>query len=249
MKKKEEEEEAAAAEESAAAPPHAGAEEEAPASEAAGTRDLELRPAATAEPRSPVVGLQSETAEAEPRPLTDPELAMLKALAPLVETPRETKRLVNLYRMMRSTRDLSPAARFLGDDDTPGEYQAVVILLGLLSGHARLLHDVLVAPVGEDVKGGLRGRAPSETWKDFAAGLAPREHGPGARNDIIGEIPPEDVEEWRRLAEGLLDASALVTHPDLRPFQKWAPRIARFSFLLSPYADENVAMSHRLVRR
>ena len=51
------------------------------------------------------------------------------------------ERLVNLYRMMRSTRDLSPAARFLGAEGTPGEYQAVVILLGLLSGHARLLHE------------------------------------------------------------------------------------------------------------
>ena len=141
---------------------------------------------------------------------------------------------MNLYRMLRSTRDLSPAARFLGDEHTPGEYQAVVILLGLLSGHARLLHDVLVAPAAEPAKGGLRGRAKEDTWAAFAGGLAPRD---GPVNDVVGAIPATDVDEWRRLAEGLEEATKLVTLPDLAPFQAWAPRVARFSFLLSPYAD------------
>jgi hypothetical protein len=55
---------------------------------------------------------------------------------------------------------------------------------------------------------------------------------------VIGQIPAGDVEEWSRLADGLKDVSSLVTIPDLQAFQLWAPRIARFSFLLSPYADE-----------
>jgi hypothetical protein len=194
---------------------------------------------AVAEQRSEVAELHAGAATVERRPLTAEELKMLTELAPLVETPRETKRLVNLYRMMRSTRDLSPAARFLGAEGTPGEYQAVVILLGLLSGHARLLHDVLLAPAGDDVRGGLRGRPPGETWPAFAQGLKPRATDGGVRNDVIGDIPPADVEEWKRLAEGLEDASALVTLPDLKVFQAWAPRIARFSFLLTPYTEQS----------
>ena len=194
---------------------------------------------AVAEQRSEVAELHAGAATVERRPLTAEELKMLTELAPLVETPRETKRLVNLYRMMRSTRDLSPAARFLGAEGTPGEYQAVVILLGLLSGHARLLHDVLLAPAGDDVRGGLRGRPPGETWQAFAQGLKPRATDGGVRNDVIGDIPPADVEEWKRLAEGLEDASALVTLPDLKAFQAWAPRIARFSFLLAPYTEQS----------
>jgi hypothetical protein len=183
---------------------------------------------------SEVAQLRKDEPKIERRPLTADELDMLTALAPLVETPREAKRLANLYRMMRSTRDLSPAARFLGDEAAPGEYQAVVILLGLLSGHARLLHDVLVAPVSATAKGGLRDRPHTETWAQFVAGITPRD----GRNDIVGKIPPDDLDEWERLAAGLEDASALVRIPDLRPFQAWAPRIARFSFLLSPYAEE-----------
>jgi hypothetical protein len=195
--------------------------------------------ATPAEEKSEVDTIHRGAAEpAARRPLTPEELRMLTALAPLVDTPRETKRLVNLYRMMRSTRDLSPAARFLGDEATPGEYQAVVILLGLLSGHARLLHDVLVAPAGEGVGGGLRGRPSTERWAEFAAGLAPRPTENGWKNDVIGEIPAVDVEEWTRLAVGLKEVSSLVTIRDLKAFQLWAPRIARFSFLLSPYANE-----------
>jgi hypothetical protein len=86
-----------------------------------------------------------------PRPLTDPEVELLTALEPLVDTPREAKRLVNLYRMLRATRDLSEASRFLGTADVPGEFQAVVVLLGLLTAHARLLGRVLDTAPGHDI--------------------------------------------------------------------------------------------------
>ena len=45
--------------------------------------------------------------------MRESELTLLAALAPLVRSPREAKRLLNLYRMLRSTKDLSDAARFL----------------------------------------------------------------------------------------------------------------------------------------
>jgi hypothetical protein len=96
---------------------------------------------------------------------------------------------------------------------------------------------VLVAPTNGAAKGGLRCRATSESWRAFAAGLEPQPAGEGFCNDIVGAIAEADVEEWTRLAQGLEAVSALVTIPDLKPFQLWAPRIARFSFLLSPYAD------------
>jgi hypothetical protein len=188
---------------------------------------------------SEVAALQNSHVEPEVRPLTANELNMLAALAPLIETPRETKRLLNLYRMIRSTRDLSPASRFLGDDHAPGDHQAVVILLGLLSGHARLLEGVLAAESNGAVKGGLRFRAPSERWVDFVAGMKPRKARSKWTNDIIGPIEEQDLDSWKRLAAGITEASRLVTIPDLAPFQLWAPQIARFSFLLSPYAQED----------
>jgi KAP-like P-loop domain-containing protein len=181
------------------------------------------------------------TGAAAPRTLTKPELTLLGELGPLVETPREAKRLMNLYRMVRSTRDLSPAAQFIGDDGTPGEYQAVAILLGLVSGHARLLAPVLTAlpDPSRAALGGLSHRDPEITWATFAAGLAPRVGSPLWTNDVIGPIPSDDLVHWRRLDAGLQRATALVTLSDLKPFQYWAPRIARFSFLLSPHSFDS----------
>jgi hypothetical protein len=63
------------------------------------------------------------------------------------------------------------------------------------------------------------------------------------KNDIVGPIEDADENAWTRLATGLTEASILVTIPDLTPFQLWAPRIARFSFLLSPYAQGEAAQS------
>jgi hypothetical protein len=176
--------------------------------------------------------------EDQARPLSEPELELLSSLAPLVETPREAKRLLNLYRMIRSTRNLTPAARFLGSEDQPGEYQAVVILLGLLSGHARQLEDVLVAAPENGRAGGLRHRT-SGTWAEFVADIKPRQTADGWENDIVGAHAKDDLAGWQRLADGLAPATELVTIADLEPFQRWAPLIARFSFLLSPYAGQD----------
>jgi KAP family P-loop domain len=214
-----------------------GSDGPAPGGRAAAPTDAKVDVEAGSEIAAVAAG---DPATIERRPLTDDELAMLTALAPLVETPRETKRLANLYRMIRATRDLSPASSFLGDAQAgqPGEYEAVVILLGLLSGHGRLLEAVLTAPpAGQtDPKtlGGLRHRDTTSTWADFVAGLEPREAENGHRNTVVGPIDPAAVPAWSALHTGLADATARVTLPDLAAFQNWAPRIAHFSFLLSP---------------
>lgn len=109
-------------------------------------------------------------APAGPRPLTDPELELLSTLDKLVTTPRQAKRLFNLYRMLRATRDLSAdASRFLGEDGRPGECQAVVALLGLLTAPAGLLGRALDTPPDPErsVAGGLVHRQPETPWTRF----------------------------------------------------------------------------------
>ncbi|HEX9336407.1 MAG TPA: P-loop NTPase fold protein [Pseudonocardiaceae bacterium] len=172
--------------------------------------------------------LHQEITPQQARPLTEPEIALLSALDPLVDTPREAKRLVNLYRMLRATRDLSEASRFLGDLGSPGEYQAVVVLLGLLTAHARLLGAVLDARPG-----GLVHRAPETPLADFVADVEPRQ---GA-NGIVGRIADGEEQDWVRLHRGLTQVCGSVTLPDVSCFQAWAPRIRRFSYVLSAPAD------------
>src|SRR4029078_6200507 len=78
-----------------------------------------------------------------PRPLSTQEIAHLRALAPLVQTPREAKRVFNLYRTLRASGNMTTASRFLGNEQTPGEFQAVLVLLGLLIAEPRLVGDLL----------------------------------------------------------------------------------------------------------
>jgi hypothetical protein len=188
------------------------------------------------EPGSEIAETRADTTTSGPAPLTDRELAFLAGLGPFVGTPRDAKRLFNLYRMLRATRDLSPASEFLGDDERPGEFQAVAMLLAMLTADGDLLRQVLDAPRTHHppVAGGLTWR-PAEAirWHDFVPDLSPQLVGETWENGIVGEIPVPDVPAWQRLAGATTRTQNLVLLADLSAFQRWAPRIRRFSYRLS----------------
>lgn len=189
------------------------------------------------EPHSELADSHREDSAQPPRPLSDPEYALLSELEVFVGTPREAKRMFNLYRMLRSTRDLSDAASFLGDDQVPGEYQAVAVLLGMLTAEPHLLGAVFDAPRQAEppVAGGLMRRPVNDNWRDLVADIAPKESGHDKwANQIIGSIPLDKVPAWQRFAMAAARTSDLVSLPDLAAFQQWAPVIKRFSFVLSP---------------
>ncbi|WP_306910805.1 P-loop NTPase fold protein [Arthrobacter sp. B3I9] len=176
----------------------------------------------------------STGAKPAPRQLSEDELKLLAALGPLVRSPRQAKRLLNLYRLVRSTRDLSPASAFLGSDSTPGQFQAVGLLLGLLTAYPRLLGQLIAAVPGEHTLGGLCSRQPTESWRHVVEGLRPRSSDGRWSNDVSDDLSDEDRREWEELVQRVGSATALVTLSDLRAFQLWAPRVTRFSFILSP---------------
>ncbi len=171
-----------------------------------------------------------------PRPLTEPEIELLAALEVLITTPRQAKRLFNLYRMLRATRDLSEASRFLGADERPGEYQAVALLLGLLTADARRFGALLDASPGptSEVRGGLLHRDPESRWGEFVADIEPRAVDEGRwTNGIVGTLPEDESGDWKRLHRGLVSASSSVTLTDLSALRSWAPVIRRFSYVPS----------------
>lgn len=183
-------------------------------------------------------------------PLTEPELRALSSLAPLVRSPREAKRLLNLYRMLRSTRDLSDASRFLGGDDAEGEFQAVVMLLGLLTANPHLLGQILFAfPDPEkQLMGGICHRDTANSWDAFLNGLRPRCVEGRWHNDLSDGLSKEARAEWELLVERAQPASALIKLPDLTTFQAWAPHVARFSFLLAPASSTHGAEPPKATR-
>jgi hypothetical protein len=218
----------------AAAPPVVGPPS--PAQPAArGTGRESLR----AEPATLPVETDSELASPEtaepPQPLTEPELTILSGLHPFVGTPRDAKRMLNLYRMLRSTRRLADASSFLGDGG-PGEYEAVAMLLGMLAADARLLGKVINAPLQDDpqLAGGLIYRPNKGQWHDFVSDFAPVDTVGTWSNQIIGPIPPGQIPAWQHFAASAAQTRHLISLPDLSAFKRWAPIIQRFSFQISP---------------
>ncbi|MFC3965554.1 P-loop NTPase fold protein [Nocardia jiangsuensis] len=189
----------------------------------------------------------ARTASVPPEPLTEPEIALLAAMESLIGTPREAKRLVNLYRMIRSTRDLSPASRFLGLDGDPGEYQAVILLLALLTAHARLLGAVLDTrpDVGGEIRGGLAHRGADTVWTDFVADLEPRRTETGWATRVAGDCSAGQVPHWIHLHRGMLRLSALVALADLSTLHLWLPRVRCFSYVLVAAESKGRADDHR----
>ena len=179
---------------------------------------------------------------APPQPLTEPEIEFLAGLGPFIGTPRDAKRLFNLYRMLRFSRTLSPASVFLGDDDESGHYQAVAVLLAMLTADPRLLRHVLDAPkrraadpaaFGSAVGGGMLAQPDTGvSWRQFAGSLTPRHSADGWRNGVIGPIPGAELAAWQRLADAATRTMDHVQLRDLSAFRSWAPHVRRFSYLL-----------------
>jgi len=169
-----------------------------------------------------------------PRPLSPQEIAHLRALAPLVQTPREAKRVFNLYRTLRASGNLSPASAFLGDEEVAGEFQAVIVLLGLLTAEPSLVGDLLFTP-----SDGICHRSPGISWSGLLDQLEPRQNVAALSDwsNALGTLKTDTQRElWERVLPKLRQASEPVTLPDLIAFQKWGPLVARFSFILSPLA-------------
>jgi hypothetical protein len=166
--------------------------------------------------------------------LTASETALLGQLAPLVRTPRDAKRMLNIYRMLRVTRDLGPASRFLA-----GDYQAVCQLLALLTGYPRIFARVVWGePVAEAAYRGLLDRPGSDEWSAFVDSLAPRPRKKGGwTNAVARSVATVECDDWHAVVTALVTVRRSLTLADaLESYQRWAPRIARFSFELSPFA-------------
>lgn len=171
--------------------------------------------------------------------LSPPEIEFLSGLAPLVRTPRAAKRVANLYRLLRSTRDLTPAEVFLGTEEDPGEFQVVAELLAIVSAQPGLFGTLCwgQCPTGE---GPLLARNPDLRWATFLNELKPTRAEEEWRSAALGRLRLGEVQAWRSLHDRLSLAAIVERRAPGRtiaPFQRWAPTIARFSFMLPLEAD------------
>lgn len=203
---------------------------EAPADDAADDAAAGTAAGATDEPLLAEAGSEVATAfdaaaPTEARPMTDVELAYLAKLAPLIRTPRSATRMFNVYRMLRSTKDLTAAGAFLRADGG-GEYRVVAQLLAVLTAYPQVLGPLLFARPADGTEGGVVHRPEGASWRQFVAGLAVAD----GRNAVVSGIAPADAAAWNEVAGCLTAWAADVGPDDVEPFRRWARHVARFSF-------------------
>ena len=167
--------------------------------------------------------------------LTRAEVEFAQSLGHLLDTPRAAKRLMNTYRLIRSTRSVG-FSEFLGLMERPGEFQAVLTLLAITAGYPTLADRVLVA-LEEDA--GLE--KPTTTWNDFVAALQPSSGGAATGayfpKDLRAADPNDnlaqyELAQWTNMTQGISDSTWHNTLTELEPYRRWGRVVARFSFTL-----------------
>ncbi|WP_328443459.1 KAP family NTPase [Streptomyces sp. NBC_00386] len=136
--------------------------------------------------------------------LKEAEIAFLSQMGGLTRTPRAAKKLVNLYRLARIGVDPGDLAAFVGTEATPGEHQAVQILLALLVGSpdqaATVFRHILEAPSTSKI---------TEALRDLSA-------------DVPAGAQAADLIEQMTTSRPVIMDTAV--------YQQWCPKLARFSF-------------------
>lgn len=176
-------------------------------------------------PRGPE-SQRADTASSTPRPavtaaypvdpnpaalrVTSGEIEFMRSVGSLVQTPREAKRLFNLYRLVRASRAPEDLDRFVAD----GEYTAVITLLAVLVGFRQQGRELFSALAS----------APSDT-KSSASGswakLAQACQGSG-----------KDAEAWAVLCDELLrlDTEEPTPNAPVEHYRRWVSVVERYSF-------------------
>jgi KAP family P-loop domain/TIR domain/Clp amino terminal domain, pathogenicity island component len=174
------------------------------------------------------------------------ERAFMKELHELIPSPRAGKRFINIYRLLRASVKDSERKKFIGSANG-GDYQAVQILLAILTGYP--------AEATEILQKLIEGKHP-ETWGQFIEALkketqaepialgerkAGKSRGSSRRtadtrpaaaniaNITIDNTPPQNL-LWVELFDKLDRLKINPKSMSCTPFCDWAVEIARYSF-------------------
>jgi hypothetical protein len=165
------------------------------------------------------------SADLHPRSLelSSGEVAFLSRLGGLVSTPRAAKRLVNIYRLLRTFLTSESLDALIGERNRDPEYPAVLLLLAAVTGFpeqaAILLPRLQIADV--------------DSWWTFYDTFR-EEH---LRDRLQARGMPRTLDEhaldpvrWAVLTEQLDGFRGDARLESIEPFRVWASRVGRFSF-------------------
>ncbi len=159
---------------------------------------------------------EAESGEVKPTFVVQEESLVINAwearfavsLFPLIPSPRAAKRFSNIYRILKARVRREELAEFEGSEEVPGDFQIPMLLLAMLIGAPAESSSVFPKLLQE----AAGGRDILEVFQTLEnAGL--NEDAATALNEKLRPI---------------ISASSLPSAPEV--FQKWIPRVSRFSF-------------------
>lgn len=181
--------------------------------------------AASGDPDSTPVEPPSLELEVESLSVEAWEVEFMKKLSGFIRTPRLTKRLANVYRLIRASRSTGSDLRRFKGDAKDGEYQIVQLQLAILYGYPVIAHHFFRALMDTD----------HDTLSEFLDSLVPSPLNPttkGWTNIACDTMDKDEKELWERL-----DKHIDTMLPDLsdhnkqcEPWKNLAPEVVRYSF-------------------
>jgi hypothetical protein len=141
------------------------------------------------------------------------EAVYASQLAAFIPTPRGAKRFTNIYRLLKAPLDPSELSIFEGQETSPGEFRAPMLLLAILTGFPRLSVALFGAITQHD--------ALTFSPRDFFADVASHAAGP-------------EIDRLQTCLNPLVE-TGMPESGD--PFVRWAPQVARFSFYTAKVAE------------
>lgn len=168
--------------------------------------------------------------------LNEQEAEFMKAMGDLIPSPRAAKRFVNIYRLtLASVDDQGKLDELRGTKNRPGDYQAVLLMLAILTGFPSRGAEILttLANGGGKCNGILDFVSKLKTREE--PNLKPARYRNGVRKGILGG----ERAVWDRLSNILKEKiGELGVKDSLEPFVQWAGWVARFSFQYKPVISE-----------
>ena len=173
--------------------------------------------------------------------IPEKECLFMKRLHEFIPTPRSGKRFINIYRLLRASVTENEQAAFVGDPQG-GTCQIAMLLLGILTGYPEQATEILRKLIEGKPQGNWWDFV-DEMKKDLLVKAVP---GSDAKQKKMADVQKEkdrateansqdggsgaDEASWLELFNRLDRIRKDFGDRPVEQFQKWAPRVARYSF-------------------
>ncbi len=188
--------------------------------------------ASTLQPDYPEIAFETIT-------LRDHERLFIHTLHEFIKTPRQTKRFVNIYRLLRPRPGTAALKVFAGSPSDAG-YKCMLLMLAINTGYPELGGRILRTLASWPVATKPSENGP-ETWNDFLEAISPSKTGPqpwdwiwtdfkGADQDVVKELF-ERLQNFNTRLDQQKSSDVTFELPnDLGEYKRFARQVGRYSF-------------------